>query len=423
LTTETQIPPSPSALAQIAPTRTATPSPTPFPETAFSSINLVPGESEGDWVVLGLLENRSDILIAEIQIKILRRDDQGDLLDEKWISPLLQHVAPGGKTPFSANFLALGSKPTVEIEIHSIASADFLDADVDFEIISKIPTNGGDTAILGQVENPNPFPVNIDGLGLAAQNSEGELVAITQHSLSLSQLKPGEASPVLIMLEQGMRDFELISYISASKTTPTNANKKITSEAPRLMFTQQGIPFVVGKVRNDGSQPLHVVIILTIEEEDEVLTVGELVLPAPLEPGDTLAYSAADFPGLMTQMRKRSSTQEDLNIRVLLDLRRSSPSILQPTSLDVEIHLFEPIGSSIVLRGMVTNPTDVELEQAVVMAAVHSTEGELLTAGWVITEERLAPGAASQFILPLNYPEDRDPAVNEYDIQAVGFTR
>lgn len=424
LTTETQkIPPTPSAPAQIALTQTATPSPTSLPETTFSSINLVPGESNGDWVVLGFLENRSKIRFAGVQIKILLLDDQGFLIDEKLISPVLPTIPPGERSPFRASFLALGDKPTVDIEIASVSEADYLDAEIDFEIISKIPTDGGDTVVLGKVRNPNPFSVNIDGLGLAALNAEGDLVALTQPALSLSKLNPGEESPALLMLESVMNDIEVISYVSASKSTPTLASIKLTSENPRLMFTQQDLPFVVGKVRNDGSQPLHAVLILTIEGEGETIAVGEIVLPAPVEPGDTMAYSAADFPGLTTQLRRQSSNQEDLNIRVLLDRRRSSPSKFRPTSLDVEIHLFELIGSSIVIRGMITNPTDMELEQAVVMAAVHSTSGELLTAGWVITEELLAPGAASQFILPLHFPEDHDPAVNEYDIQAVGFTR
>jgi hypothetical protein len=423
LTTETQGSPTLSAPVKIAPTRTAAPSPTPLPDTSFSSINLVPGESKDDWIVLGFLENRSEIHIADVQIKILLQDDQGITIGEKRISPLLPHIAPGERSPFSASFLALGNKPTVDVEIDSVLEADFLDAEIDLEIISKIPTDGGDTAVLSRVQNPNPFPVNIDGLGLAALNAEGELVAVTQHALSLSQLNPGEGSPVLIMLELAMNDFELISYVGASKTTPGIASNKLTLSTPRLMFTQQGIPFVVGKVRNDGSQPLHAVLILTIEVDGEILSVGEVVLPAPLEIGDTVAYSTDDFPGLMAQLRRRSSPLEELTVRVLLDRRRSTPSILQPTTLDVEIHLFEPIGSSIVLRGTVANPTDREVEQAVVMVAVHSTGGELLSAGWVIAEELLTPEAVSQFILPLNFPEDWDPALNEYDIQAVGFTR
>jgi hypothetical protein len=387
----------------------------------LASINLLPGETEGDWVVLGFLENRSDFHIADVQIEILLRDDQGTLLEDKQISPLLPHIAPGEKSPFSANFLSIGNMPTFEVEVVSISQAALMVAEVEFEILSTTPTEGGKIAILGQVENPNPFTVNLDGLGLAAFSSKDELVALAPHVLSLSQLNPGEDSPVMILIETGVSEHQLVAYVSASKTVPISASDKLISESPRVIFTQQGIPFVVGRVRNDGSQPIHAALIMIIEADGEMLAMGEVVLPKPLEPGDTQAFAAADFPGLSARLRERSSIQDDLKVRVLVDRGRSTPSILQPITLEVEIDLFEPIGSSIVLRGTVTNPTDADVKKAVVMVAVHSTAGELLTAGWVINEDILTPGAASLFTLPLYFPEDSEPAASEYDIRAVGF--
>ena len=87
----------------------------------------------------------------------------------------------------------------------------------------------------------------------------------------------------------------------------------------------------------------------------------------------------------------------------------------------MQIIQFEPIGSSLFIKGEIFNPQEMGVESATVLAAVRSTSGELLTAGWIHLSEILPGNDSREFVLHLSLPQGADPAMNEYDVQAFGL--
>ena len=52
---------------------------------------------------------------------------------------------------------------------------------------------------------------------------------------------------------------------------------------------------------------------------------------------------------------------------------------------------------------------------------MRSTSGEPLTAGWLEVTDTLETDESLAFTLPLMLPQGADPAMSEYDFQAIGL--
>jgi hypothetical protein len=87
----------------------------------------------------------------------------------------------------------------------------------------------------------------------------------------------------------------------------------------------------------------------------------------------------------------------------------------------LEIDHVETIGSSLFVRGRITNPSEEDLEGPTVMGAVYSTSGDLWTAGWSTPQERIAGNDQLEFGFDLPWPAGFDLAQAEYDFRALAL--
>jgi hypothetical protein len=84
----------------------------------------------------------------------------------------------------------------------------------------------------------------------------------------------------------------------------------------------------------------------------------------------------------------------------------------------VHVTSFEAIGGTLFLQGTVYNDSGARVISATVLAAVRSTEGLPLTAGWRVAAESLEAGESAAFVLELTLPRGADLAMSEYDVVA-----
>jgi hypothetical protein len=89
--------------------------------------------------------------------------------------------------------------------------------------------------------------------------------------------------------------------------------------------------------------------------------------------------------------------------------------------LNLEVTHYEPVGSSLILRGTVSNQSANRVDFATVYAAVYSTEGAILTSAEMGVSTSLAQNEQVSFVLPIHLPRGVIPAMSEYDLQAAGF--
>lgn len=412
---------TPSATATPLSTKTTTPSPTPRVEIVIHDLILLPGEDGDDRYVIGTLENQSQEQIDSISIYISILDTDEQLVSEQVIQPFLTRLNPKAISPFKAYFPNASEAASARAKIITYQPIEFEEVTMEIDDLTTISTIDGGMAILGMVENPNATSVVIDALGLLAVDSQGDPIDLLPYTAGLSMLGPGERVPFLALSSQHPGEVDLVPYYNITLTRDGRAAPLTISTPPEVLFTEQGAPLILGMITNENNRPFETAFLIILRIEDEILAITSIKPLLPLRPGESRPYAITDFPGLTAQLARYESLIGELTAEILVDTHASRPSNRDLVQLEVQITQFEPIGSSLFIKGEIFNPQEVGVESATVLAAVRSTAGELLTAGWTHLLEILPGNDSREFVLHLSLPQGADPAMNEYDVQALGL--
>ena len=400
---------------------TTLPSPTPRVEVVIQDLILYPGEDYGGYYVIGTLENQSQDQIGSISIRISIFDTEERLISEQAIQPFLARLSPKAISPFKTYFPNASEAASVSAEIITYQPIKYKEVAMEIADLKTFTTNDGGMAILGFLENPNTTAVVIDALGFLTVDSQGDPIDLFPYTAGLSMLGPGERTPFLALSSQDPEDVDLIPYYYAALTRDERSISLIYSTPPEILITEQGAPLVLGTITNENKRPVELTFLIILRIENEILTITSINPLLPLRPGESRPYAITDFPGLTAQLPKNESLVGELTAEILIDPYGSRPSNRILVQLDVQIIQFEPIGSSLFIKGEVFNPQEIGVESTTVLAAVRSTAGELLTAGWTHLLETLPGNDSREFVLHLSLPQGADPAMNEYDVQAFGI--
>jgi len=377
---------TPITTATPLPGEITTPSPTPRPEIVIQALVLFPDEELGGYYVIGTLENQSQEQIDSISIQITILDTEEELVSEQVIQPFLNRLSPKAISPFKATFPNVGEAASVNAEILTYQKIEFEEVSIEIDDLQTISTNDG-------------FP----------------------YTAGLSWLGPGERAPFLALSSQDPGEVDLVPYYNATLTRGSRSAPLTISTPPKVLITEQGSPMILGTITNTHNRSYDMSFLIILRIEDEILTITSIKPLLPLRPGESRPFAITEFPGLTAQLEKYGSWVGELTAEILVDPYASRPSTRSLVQLDVQITQFEPIGSSLFIKGEMFNPKETGVESATVLAAVRSTAGELLTAGWTYLLEILPGNGSREFVLHLSLPEGADPAMTEYDVQAFGL--
>jgi hypothetical protein len=406
--------------APVLPTQPATLPPTPQ-VAVIEDVNLKPGASQGDWIVVGSLSNDSAMKLSALEIKVSLFSDDDALIAHQVISAALQHLASGESSPFIARFTELDLPARAEAEIVSYQTSIFTRGELEINDLTSTPTEDGGLAIFGRLTNQSTMSLAIHRLGLTTVGPETGLLDITASNVHLTTLEPAETSHFLAVMASDPGNADLIPYYDATATVHPTYPVLTLSQEPSLKFTAQGNPFVVGEIHNPDDQPRWATFLVELMLDDETFGLASITPPTPLGPGENRAFTVASFPGLRSKLAGQATQPDDIRVEITYDPRASSPSDATFFPLDLNINLYETIGSSLIVRGKVSNTGPEAVQSAIVQAAVRLTSGEPLTAGWLVAADALGVGESVEFILPLTLPQGADPAMSEYDFQAAGL--
>lgn len=396
---------------------------TPLPTLAaeFYDLTLLSGENVNDWVLLGFLENQSELSVVDISIQVSIHNEMGEQITQQIISPLMSYLEPGEKSPFKARFSDESRIASYTAEVIAYQTGSFRRGRVNVDTLSITPTADGGVAILGTVTNPGPSPVTLNNFGFLAHDVHGQITDLATISAGLTILDSDETAPFLVLTETNPGDVEFTPYVDAIVTQKPDATLIATLEPPSIRLTEQGALMVVGSVVNEDIRPRWATLLLVVSQAENIVAAAPIRMPLPLQPGESQAYAIADFPGLRAQIAPRTSLSDDLSAEIIVDPLGSLPTDKSSTPLDLQITHFEPIGSSLFLRGVISNNGETNVEEAIVLVTIRSTAGELITAGWFISSEQLSIGDSAEFKLHLSLPKGTDPTMSEYDVQAAGL--
>lgn len=399
----------------------AGPATTPPLHAGFLDVSLIAGRYPGDWSVIGLVANSSTDAVSGLEIDVSLFDASDQLLAHQVVRPALETIGPGAQSPFAAHFAEAGAAahPRAEVIAYHIAAQPPARIEID-QLVTRAADDGR-TAVYGRVTNETPERVEIEDLAVLASWSSGAALALSDSVHGLSVLDPGEAAPFTATLDTDDPALRLRVFGSA-RSIPDEGQLPLSFPVgPRVEVDSEGAPLVLGMVRNDSGDWWTADIIVSLRSGDELLGICEVVLPWPVAPGESLPFLADEFPDLRRRMRGEPIDPERLSVEAQLDPAGSRTTSSPPTTLQASVTTQEVVGGSLFLRGTLSNTASERVERPTVLAVLRSTDGETLSAGFVVAGPVLDPAATLPFVLTLHLPQAADLSMAEFDLRAGGF--
>ncbi len=404
------------------PAAAATPaaSATPF-AARFSELTLVPGEAPGTWIANGLVTNDASAAAVGLRLRLSLLDAQGQAVATREIAPVIDRLGPGESSPFTSRFEGAPAAVRVHAEVAASSASSFKRAPISVEGLQEAADSSGGVSVTGTLTNEGNRPAAVAQVAVAARDA-GKLIAVGGRVAGMSYIRAGESVPFLAHLPTSSPGAQLTAWVDAIETsTPDPVPTAVTASA-RMATTSQGLPFVVGSVRNTDNTPRIAALVVFVKDKTRILGMADVEAPIPLAPGEATIFAATSFPGLPARMASGHVSLADLKAEVVFDpIASGAAADGESVPLEVAITAYEPIGSTLFVKGQVTNDRSTPIRLPAVTIAVRSTEGRPVTAGWLTIAPLLAAGEASAFSLAMPLPSGVDPAMAEYDLKAAGF--
>jgi hypothetical protein len=274
---------------------------------------------------------------------------------------------------------------------------------------------------LGEIVNTSERTVALHRVGFLVLGPDGKLLELSQAAEHLSVLEPGEVTPFLAKLERRPEERQLKLYIDATASTIKKFPSDLSVHAAWLERTSQGAPFLLGEISNTGYTATWARLLAVLRVGGDLISVAPIDLPFPIPADESWPISAPYLPGLEEALLDGDVDFDDVELEVLVNTYMPPDVEGSPLMLQFQISHYEPIGSTLVMRGQVINSTEETVAAPTMYAALRSTSGALITAGWTRLDVSLDSGESVPFEMNLPLPKSASPANSEHDLLAIGF--
>lgn len=395
--------------------RAATALPAPTPQLELVAVQLISGPSPGLVTVLGWVQNRSDTAVDELRLNVELVEPDGNVLAGIVIVPVQRGLEPGQRTPFAAEFEGVTGVAMAQVEPVSQAVQAIQLAELSIDMGEQFVMPDGRLAILGTLTNDEAELVALNQLGLLAVDTRSQPRLLAGMQAGPAYLAPGETAPFLASADHNPGQARWEAYYDARVAESSTAATIESVPDLDLRFTPQGAPFVLGELTNSAAEPQRIRMQVALMDGQRLLSLGELETPVALEPGTRLGYTLAAFPAYALRLGK--TPPEQLSVVGRLE---SIPEPAHQLPLRVSVDAFHSVGSTLFVRGSLTNEQVAALARPAVLAEVRLVTGELWTAGWTVLSAPVEPGASAEFVLELPLAEELEPTELEFDLRAFG---
>jgi hypothetical protein len=402
-------------------TRTPRSTPTRFQDIIVQEFVLKEGPSQDEISIHGMVKNLGREPLTDVQLLVQLLDGQGQLIQQKLVPIFLPHLKARSESPFSVTFKDAAEPKRVSIEVASYARIPVTPVALDPERWSLTPLVGGGAAVLGEIVNTSERTVALHRVGFLVLGPDGKLLELSQAAEHLSVLEPGEVTPFLAKLERRPEERQLKLYIDATASTIKKFPSDLSVHAAWLERTSQGAPFLLGEISNTGYTATWARLLAVLRVGGDLISVAPIDLPFPIPADESWPISAPYLPGLEEALLDGDVDFDDVELEVLVNTYMPPDVEGSPLMLQFQISHYEPIGSTLVMRGQVINSTEETVAAPTMYAALRSTSGALITAGWTRLDVSLDSGESVPFEMNLPLPKSASPANSEHDLLAIGF--
>ncbi len=382
----------------------------------FPELVVFPGADALTWHAAGLARNAGHTVLASAQVQVAFHTSGGSVLGASTVPLLLSYLPPGESSPFLAHLTADSAPTEAEARLVSYLPAGSGRAVV--EVLAPATTvfraADGRIGLVMQIENPHDQPVQVGEVAAILRDQAGHLAGAAEGIAGVTGIDPGGQTTWLLMGEAAAGASPTVAFTDAG-LLPSLPDPQLRLADPlSLRATDQGLGFALGEIVNEGRTLRWARGVVTIRIDGEVATVVPLTAPMPLGPAEHLAFAVTDFPGLTSLPGNATASLE-------VDPLASEPAEGTVIVLSLEITQLEQIGSSLFARGRIENRSGSEVFHPSVLAAIHATDGRLLSAGWATPQERLASSGMVEFRFQIPLPTGFNIEAAEFDWRALGL--
>jgi hypothetical protein len=426
---------TPKPTATTAPTETPEPTQTPLPEPTKESaptesadepgqlgvaegelgIDQVSGwaDESGYWVVSGLVINKMDRAVdnVEIEVEIFDANDQSLYKETTYTS--LWTLAPGETSPFSLSiYEELANPDHFVATIVGNGSADVDRGQVAIENTYTQTDEYGTMHITGEVVNTGDQPVIVENLAGALFDEAGELLSGYSYSYKIQYIEPGDRSPFMVNLyippDTDPATFEL--YVAAN----------VTQAIPvyDLQITQENVDYIdaygsyhlVGEVANGGNEPLSFSIYGVLKNaEGQILDFSSgYIAFYGIQPGESIPFDIAGW-SVVNYQDNFFDENTGLTYSIAID-----PYSIWEGGTDYETLSSKDVagtfdGYSAKYTGTVVNSTNTEYSSVVVQVALYDkATNQVVAVNYTYLSETLPVNGEGAYEMYIYLPSDFD---------------
>lgn len=399
--------------------RTQTPDPNLESSDEQLLVDWVEGISvgEGEWLVFGMVLNRSGSDVEAVLLEITATAASGEILHQGRSSTAFYHLAQGESSPFQYQVRGLPD----EVDAFSAAIVDYVPTQVerpnfDLRDVQFQPAGGQLVHITGRLVNPGEVPGRIHNITAIITDKEGHPLSVGTAAAFTRYLDPGEDTPfrISVRAEESVIDTEMAHRIFLDAVMADPVDPLGVEFLDPLDFQDaQGEFHLVGEVLNPSEEPIRTVVIAAVyDREGRVLDVAEKDLVI-------LDSSAAYDLSLWGPMNDDPSLyQEAVSYRIQWDPLRTSPLVGTVHSIRAEVVSRSAVDLGLQISGTVQNTSDEEVRSGILRVEVRD-EGGVVGAVQAEIPELLGPG--EEWIFDLMIPIPGGLQAESLTLQAEAF--
>jgi hypothetical protein len=372
----------------------------------------------GRWNGVGILENTSQDHLRDLRV-ILADEDLTSEIERIEIRAALENLAPGERSPFivSADTPINTALPSLGVEALNYYPLER--GDVVAEDLISIQLPNGEPGLHGIMRNKSYLHIAIHSLAILARSDSGDPVAIGEYWAGPTHLPPRRSAPFIAAFSNDLEHDSYEVFIDSTEVDDPGDPQIQFSEGPTVRTTEQGQTFLTGMLRNETSQPHQLSMTILAKSDERVIGLVRIEQPVPHLPNEARPFSVSlsdHFSSLVPGMEWTDAEE----FEAVIDAHQTNEVVPSPAPLDLQINQFEVIGSTLFLRGSLSNPLEVRLVFAAVLGSLRTPEGIVQSAGWYTHPTPLDPHESIEFTLSMPIPADFQPAEGEFDLQALG---
>jgi len=427
-------------VATVAPVSTGTPTAIPDLPVKVTS-QVVVSDVLGNTHILGEVLNGSESPVEAIQLTVialnaagasLLQSETGEPVQEVAFSPLISTLATGQSAPFDFALPGGSAIPAVfQVFVTSFQPSTANLQTLQIENTQVMSGENGEAVLVGELVNPNPVSVSIQGLAAKLKDGSNALVSTGGAGLSAGLLLPaGDTSllnrtpfkiPFYAALPPGGSWQVFVDAIDSGTAAEIDTTQLAIDQSFTYYEDARGTSHLVSSIKNPFERAFSVQLVAGLYGgTGSVMDMSLLAIPLDLQPGEELPFDVHDF--LLVNGKPDLLAKLDA-FTLQVDPSRTVVSTRVWTGVEVENEQEEQGEKGVwTFSGRVTNTGSAEIDRFVVMATLtsHST-GKVVavtTTTLLNPAGRIAQGMAMDYKVevladPLE-SQELDPVVKVY---------